>query len=85
MTRPAPRYLERTPEYRRNLGLVRAPHDPCERCGRPVKPGRGRMIEVTIDRELLRRGDPRSGGPESQGGFAVGLDCARIIGADYCY
>ena len=52
----------------------------CVRCDRPVQKDAA-MVEVAISGELIRDGDPRSGGPESQGGFLIGPECLRMVKA----
>jgi hypothetical protein len=77
-----PIYLIPTKSYDRNYARrgSRYPGDePCARCGKHLLPAKAYWVEMLIGGEILMPEDPRSGGPESQGGFPLGADCYRRL------
>ena len=74
-------FRDRPADYERHRRLVRVPDEPCIACGRAVRPGRGVVIEITIDGEIIPAGDPRSGVFNvSHGCFPLGRRCAIRLG-----
>lgn len=73
-------FIGRSAQARERSLKVREPNHPCIHCGKAVKPDHGIWVEITVDGDVIPKGDPRSGVFNvSQGCFVLGTDCHRKL------
>ena len=72
--------MEQTKDYHKNAARCRDDESPCVRCGRPIKNDSGAAsVEMSTSWKIIPKGDPLSGGPDSQGCFPIGPECLKKV------